>query len=88
MKISKDDFIKAVQITGFMGYKEGFETCLMLIETIGKVPNFDINIIIDYLKKTYKETLKESGADVTEEDMKFLNDLLSVEDIEEVFKNC
>ena len=78
MEISKDDFIKAVQISGMMGYKEGFEICLKLIETLGKVPNCDINVIIDYLKKTYKETLKESETDVTEDEVKFLNNLLNV----------
>ena len=88
MNISKDDFIKAMQISGMMGYKQGFETCLMLIEIIGKVPNLDINFIIEYLKKTYKETLKESETDITEDEIKFLNNLLNDENLEEMFKIC
>ena len=88
MNISKDDFIKATQISGMIGYKQGFETCLMLIETLGKVPNCDINVLIEYLKKTYKETLEESGVDVTEDEIKFLNNFLNDENLEEAFKIC
>ena len=88
MNISKDDFIKAAQISGMIGYKQGFETCLMLIETLGKVPNCDINVIIEYLKKTYKETLKESETDITEDEIKFLNNLLNDDNLDETSKIC
>lgn len=88
MTISKEDFIKALQITGMMGYKEGFETCLMLIENFSDVPNCDINLIIKFLKNTYNETLKESETDVTEDEMKFLGELLNKEELEEVFDIC
>ena len=88
MQINKVDFIKALQITGMMGYKEGFETCLMLIENFSDVPNCDINLIIKFLKNTYNKTLKESETDITEDEMKFLGELLNKEELEEVFDIC
>ena len=79
MEINKDDFIKAVEISSMIGFKEGLEMCFKSIkQVLKKCPDANAEKIIEAVEKSFKKTLKESGTDVTYDDIKFLNNLLNV----------
>ena len=79
MEITVDEIKKIMEISGMIGCKEGIDMCFKSIKSVHeKMPNADINVLIEVLEKTIAETLKETGTDVTYDDIKFLHRFINV----------